>query len=662
MTKRIIAILLSVIFVFSALAVGTFAADDEHKTYDPDFKDTITADDQAKYPDYELEIANPEERIDMVFLTGKRDMWDYPEQTATKSVLEYNLQFWKDEIINEYHALEADEDATAEEWGALYRKMKTPKNNDWTDESNYYDYWYEYRDEGKAVCDVNLVPSKTTDLAPGEEFTVDVYLTTNFYVGVIYTTFFYNNDVVDIMSCTEKFIGTADQDKEQPAELQMMHPMGERWGQNRTYLFEIPHYGDYTYGDSTHRGDMRDVEWPASLTSQEGYKDKYEAYSICFNIDDVTKTCPAIKFDNEILVSLKFKVKDDAAPGSTGTIFVPTDSNWTMNKLDLYDYYPSEYGYDIIPCWEFFRVDPDTETADTYASGYDTQYDQSITCTPGVITVAGSQEPDPDPADYDAFDAEYALFNSADSVLYTKASWAAYASAYTAVSSLSRELTSEEQATVDAATLQLSTARAALVLNKLVSANTIGNVTVGENANVKVVANGSPKTIRLVADGSTLTFERADATITQDGDNEIWNISVPVAAESTDYDVFAKYGVEFGNDSVALNITATQGLDLSIHSVSIPDKIGSKIYAGRHDVIVRTSLDVYKVQFVDWNGNTVTYDKRSNPVVDGDELVWTLNFNFCSLGNYEYSFRTRAENSTFAYTGEKITGRVMYYA
>lgn len=657
MTKRIIAILLSVIFVFSALAVGTFAADDEHKTYDPDFKDTITADDQAKYPDYELEIANPEERIDMVFLTGKRDMWDYPEQTATKSVLEYNLQFWKDEIIDEYHALEANEDATAEEWGALYRKMKTPKNNDWTAESNYYDYWYEYRDESKAVCDVKLVPSKTTDLAPGEEFTVDVYLTTNFYVGVIYSTFFYNNDVVDIMSCTEKFIGTADQDKEQPAELQMMHPMGERWGQNRTYLFEIPHYGDYTYGDSTHRGDMRDVEWPASLTSQEGYKDKYEAYSICFNIDDVTKTCPAIKFDNEILVSLKFKVKDDAAPGSTGTIFVPTDSNWTMNKLDLYDYYPSEYGYDIIPCWEFFRVDPDTETADTYASGYDTQYDQSITCTPGVITVGGTQG-----ADYTAFDAEYALFNSADSVLYTKASWSAYASAYTAVSSLSRVLTSDEQSTVDAATAQLSAARAALVLNKPVSANTVGAVNVGSNADVKVVANGSPKTIRLVdEDSNSLTFDRADATITAEGDNEAWIISVPVTANELNYNVYAKYGDAFGNDSVALSIAATQGLDLSIHSISIPDAIGSKIYYGRHDVIVRTSTDVHKVQFIDAEGNTVTYDKvNATPVVDGDEYVWTLNFNFCKLGNYAYSFRTRAINSTFALTGSGISGKVVF--
>lgn len=654
MTKRIIAILLSVIFVFSALAVGSFAADDEYKTYDPDFKDVITAEDQEKYYPEELAIANPEKRIDMVFLTGKMGGYDYPSKPAAKSVLEYNLGFWDDEIITEYNALSADENATAEEWGALYRKMNTPKDNN----SDYAGFWYEYRDESKAKCDIRFVPSKTTDLAPGEEFTVDVYLTTTFYVGTIQSTFFYNNDVIDIMSCTEGNLAS-DETKyaAQSAELQKMHPMGERWAQNRSYLLEIPHYGDNTYGDYSEidREDRRELEWPASLTSEEGYKDKYEAYNIIFNVDNVSKPCPAIRFNNEILVSLKFKVKEDAAPGSTGTIFVPSDSVYSMNNLELYEEHP-----EIRPCWQFFRVDPDSETADFYAPGYDCQYDQKIVCTPGKITVAGSAQPKP--ADYTAFDAEYGLFNSADSVLYTADSWANYARAYTTASSLSRTLTEDEQDTVDAATSSLSAARAALVLNKLVSANTIGSVSVGENAKVKIVANGSPKTIRLVGeDENALSFDRADAEITVDGNNEIWNINVPVTAEQATFNVFAKYGDAFGNDSVSLTITATQGLDLTIHSVSVPDKIGSKVYFGRHDVIVRTSLDVYKVQFVDLSGNTVTYDKvRSKPVVEGDELVWTLNFNFCALGNFVYSFRTRAINSTFAYTGESISGRVMY--
>lgn len=658
MTKKIIALLLSVIFVFSALAVGTFAADDaEYKTYDADFKDTITSEDRAKYPSYELAYTNPEERIDMVFLTGKTYGSNYPSKTACKSTLEYNLYFWKDEIINEYHALDADENATAEQWGALYRKMKTPKNNDWTDESAYYDFWYEYRDESKATCDVKFVPSKTNP-KPGEEFDVAVYLTTNFYLPYMTVTFFYNNDVVDLVSCTEKYKGTAQEAESMPDSDKAMHPLGEVWGVNRKYDIETAHYGDYTYCCADkNRGDMRDVEWPESLTSIDGYKDKYEAYSFGFSFDKAITT-PAVKFDNTLLMTLKCKVQDDAKAGDVGTFFVPTDSIYTMNKLDLYTSYPEEHDdVQILPCWQLFRVDPDSDSRFCYMVSEDAEYDQTLTCQPGSITVGGTQG-----ADYTAFDAEYALFNSDDSVLYTSASWAAYASAYTSVSSLSRDLTADEQSTVDAATLQLSTAREALVLNKLVSANTVGAVNVGSNASVKVVANGSPKTIRLVDDNSNaLTFDRADATITAEGDNEAWIISVPVTANEQNYNVYAKYGIAFGNDSVPLSIAATQGLDLSVHSVSIPDAYGSKIYQGRHNVIVRTSTDVHKVQFIDAAGNTVTYDKvNATPVVDGDEYVWTLNFNFCKLGNYEYGFRTRAVNSTFALTGTSISGKVVY--
>lgn len=661
MTKKIMALLLSVICVFSTLVVGSFAADEEYKTYDPNFKDVITNEDRSKYPAEELAIANPEKRIDITFLTGKEYGSVYAEEPACKSTLEYNLYFWdKEQIIDVYHALEQDENATAEQWGALYRKMKTPKNNDWTEESAYVDFCYEYRRENKATCDVKLVPSKTV-LDPGEEFTVTVYLTTNFYTGTMYSTFFYNNDVVDIMSCTENYIGTDMENQPQPDSLKNMHELGAEWGNNRHCYVEIPHYGDYTYGGYVSSlGDMRELEWPDSLKKVPGYKNKYEAYNIIFSIKDYAKSAPAMKFNNQVLITLKFKVKDDAKPGATASIFAPSDSVYTTSKLDIYD--AGHNGAIIKPCWQFFRVDPNTETRLQCWTTYDAQYDQTLTCTPANITVAGGVQG----ADYTAFDAEYALFNSDNSVLYSTVSWANYAAAYTEASSLSRTLTSDDQDTVDAATKKLADARKALVLNKLVSANVIGNVTVGEDATIKVVANGSPKTLRLVSESgsSSISVDRADATITTEGGNESWSFKIPVAAEQTKYNVFAMYGDAFGNDSVVLDVVATTGLDLSIHSISVEDLYGSnqngKIYCGRHDIVVRTSLDVHKIQFVDISGNTVTYDKRSNPVVEGDELVWTVSFNFSKLGNFVYSLRTRAENTTFAFTGDSISGRVMY--
>ena len=117
MAKKIISIVLSVIFAFSAFAICSFAGD------------TITAEDRELYPEEELAIADPKDRIDRTLLSGKKFGYIIQDTAASKDVIEDNLYYWKDEIINEYHALEAKGDAATDaEWGALYRKMKTPHN------------------------------------------------------------------------------------------------------------------------------------------------------------------------------------------------------------------------------------------------------------------------------------------------------------------------------------------------------------------------------------------------------------------------------------------------------------------------------------------------------------------------------------------------------
>ena len=85
-----------------------------------------------------------------------------------------------------------------------------------------------------------------------------------------------------------------------------------------------------------------------------------------------------------------------------------------------------------------------------------------------------------------------------------------------------------------------------------------------------------------------------------------------------------------------------------------------KIYAGVHDVTIRTSKDVFKLQLIDPDGNTRTYDQVTwTPVEDGDELVWTIKVNFY-IGKFNLGLRTRAANTTFALTGDYITGRGMF--
>ena len=79
-----------------------------------------------------------------------------------------------------------------------------------------------------------------------------------------------------------------------------------------------------------------------------------------------------------------------------------------------------------------------------------------------------------------------------------------------------------------------------------------------------------------------------------------------------------------------------------------------------HDVIIRTSKDVLKIQFIDPDGNTRTFSKYSTPPTeDGDELVWKIPLKF-NLGKMNLGIRTRAMRTTFARTGDYVTGRVLF--
>ncbi|HAY73658.1 MAG TPA: hypothetical protein DCY31_07425 [Ruminococcaceae bacterium] len=651
MAKKLISIVLSVILVFSTFVIGSFAGD------------TITDDDRAYYPEEELAITDPKERIDIVFLSGKfGGGGELVTEAADKETLEYNLKYWDDEIINEYHALEAKGTAaTDEEWGALYRKMKTPRDND----DEWKDFFYEYRREDKANANVRLVPSKT-DLKPGEEFTVDVYLTTDFYFSIsqLKTTFFYNNTLVDMIGCDEKNKGTDDAHKGQDPSEMKQHPIGPYFSDYATYD-EMPHVGDYTYGSYVESyGDMRELEWPESILAIDNWQNTMEAYLFMFDSRDDVKIVPALKPQDELLLTLKMKVKDDAKVGSTTQILAPGDAMYSSAKELFYEEMEAQ-DKPITPYWQFVRVNPKENSDDLYMADYLTQYDQTITSTPATINIVGD---DVQKADYTALDAAIAGFDASVSGLYTAATWNAYASAVTAGTNVSRDLLIADQAIVDAATKAITDAKAALALNKLVSADVIGTPTIGSAANVQVVANGSPAAIRLVnTDGNALTFNRDDATITANGDNEVWNIKVSVSSATTNYNVFGKWGEEFSDAGLALTINATEGLDLSVHSIVVPDMYPTgtytdgRIYAGIHTVIVKTSTDVHKLQFVDPYGNTRTFDKATwTPVVEGDELVWTIQFNFAQ-GVFNFAARTRAVNTTFALTGDYITGRALYY-
>ena len=270
-------------------------------------------------------------------------------------------------------------------------------------------------------------------------------------------------------------------------------------------------------------------------------------------------------------------------------------------------------------------------------------------------------------ADYTALDKVLNEFDSSKSELYTAESWSDYSTAVAVGASIDRGLVKSKQNIIDAAVKEIINARNNLVRKNAVSARVIGTPTLGANAVVEITVNGSPEAIRFIdGEKNAVTFDRSSALTVKDGDNEIWRIKLAVTSEKAAYSIFVKYNEDYIDSGVTLIVTASSGPDLGIHSVSIPDMYPSgtytdgRIYAGVHDVIIRTSKDVLKIQFIDSDGNTRTFSKYSTPPTeDGDELVWTIPLKF-NLGKMNLGIRTRAVHTTFALTGEYVTGRVLF--
>ena len=92
---------------------------------------------------------------------------------------------------------------------------------------------------------------------------------------------------------------------------------------------------------------------------------------------------------------------------------------------------------------------------------------------------------------------------------------------------------------------------------------------------------------------------------------------------------------------------------------------GGVITAGKHDIIIKTSTDVVKIQFYAKDGSTYTYTSWSGagkvPYQDIDgERVWTINHSFGPYGTRSLVIRTRSAETLFAATESTLDATVVY--
>lgn len=573
MAKKLLCIALSVAMLLGTFAIAVSAGD--CYAYTPE---EAAAEVAEKL--WEVEYDASEDYKDLInrkWLTGvqRQNYPNIPATAASEEVIEQNLYFWADEIVEAYNSA-----TTNEEYWALYNKMLTPIIVEYDCESCgkecdiLYDYGYAYRDESKAVMDLEIV-ADTEYAKAGDTITVSVYATANFR--------------------TPWWIGGIFYDKRylEPVSVAFDTEANPTWKETLVSL---------EYGISTKGEDLRNLYWPDSFYTEENL----EKYGISWvradcNIDlGLGNYVYGWQCNGERVFTATYTVKEDVPEGTELEFFVPAEASDKISNI-LYNEMEGKQA-----TFQFKHVVCDATDNTNYDITTDphSMYDQTVTANTETVIIG--EEPAP------------------------------------------------------------------AVKGEIVDVQSFPTY-IGDTAITTVEVTGAPETLRVETSDGYYTFTRDDVAVAIEATEagEIWTIEVLVNAETVDCTVYADYGDLGVTDGTAFTLTGLVKQDLSIHSIEIPDMYpdaqnGGVILAGKHDVIIKTSTDVVKVQFYDpADGTTYTYTSWSGagkvPYEDVDgERIWTISHAFGPYGTRSLVIRTRSETTFFAATESTLDATVVY--
>lgn len=580
MAKKLLCIVLSVTMLLGVFAISSSA--NQYYDYTPEDAEAEVAE-KGWYLDYDADLDWKDE-IDRRWLTGTTLYDGTAEEAAPQEVLEYNLYFWADEIIEAYNSATSNEDY----WN-LYNKMATPEILYYTYEDGgemvtecdiLYDYAYEYREEEKAEFTLDFEADKEYAM-PGDIITVNVYASTNFLCSNARGGFFYDKSILTPL--TVEYNSESD-----PTWV------GQDYQLEQAVVYDAD--GNITL-------DRRADFWPADMYT-EANLEKYGVTSFYTRPDvglGLGNYNHGRKFDKDLFITATYQVKEDAPVGSKVEFFVPDGCVSSVQDLGA-----AEWGNgEDASIWVIYRVDYVGHTLDTL--------DKMV--------------------DYNAFGDQTIVSNNA-------------------VVTIGEEVVEEPE-----------------VKGEIVNV-TPSDTYIGDTAVVSVDVTGSPDALRVTTPDGYQIFTRDDADITTTENGETWVIEIFVAEEEVACTVYADYGDLGVTDGTDFTLIGLIKKDLSIHSIEIPDMYpdaqnGGVITAGKHDIIIKTSTDVVKIQFYAEDGSTYTYTSWSGagkvPFEDIDgERVWTISHAFGPYGTRSLVIRTRSAETFFAATDSTLDATVVY--
>lgn len=580
---------------------------------------------------------------------------------------ERNAHYYKDATeaqINEARTAgeAALESGDASEINKAYALCQAAYDEAWASEEVEYDEWgdtvavFYNRDESKAHATLYYDTDAGDYLMPGDTFDVTFSIKTDFPLRQFRVAFAYDKTIFQANETPDtagSSISFAD------AIVDVLDTTLHTY--NTAYGYR-PDNGQFI----TNR-QFYPITWSQEKISQYNFIEKEFSRNTKHDADFMFPT------EKTEIFTVSMKVRDDAAIGSTGEIFVCPEMCANMENDYLFDGIPSM----PIKIFRGLSTDPYERVADidnriqpAYAvTDEGTGVGQTITWEGTALkTYTIGEEPVVE-LDYEALEAAVNEAAGYEAAKYTEDSWKVYEDAVAAGAAELEDKALETQDDIDALTKTITDARDALVLapeepSEILNITELTTPVVGKYTTLEVLIDKPVKKVQFIdVNGNTFTYydgysHTLDIKDNEDG-TQTWTVELMSREPEETYDARVKNLDSSWSDKTYTYEATVQTSDNTIFSAEVPDaaETGGRLKYGTHEMVVKTSTDVTKLQVI-YNGTTTTYSPTSSKAtveeVDG-KLVWTLKINFYKVGNnLLYQFATRTSMASWK-TSEDVT-------
>ena len=281
-------------------------------------------------------------------------------------------------------------------------------------------------------------------------------------------------------------------------------------------------------------------------------------------------------------------------------------------------------------------------------------------------------------ADYSALEAAIARKDALNANDWTAETWADVVDAYTAATGIAKDLTIDDQATIDAAAKALNDAIDALeeaprdaVVTKVTPKQEYFKVGDTVEFDFLCSVTGVTKLQIVYSSGTTSTYTRTHSSVTKITDNgdgtETWTIAVKIIADTTPAKAKAKLGKVWEKEGYPFVFQTKQNPatleDKEIKSAEVINANGDVVteFKAKETVTIRivAGPDTLRIRFVSEGGSTSTYTRTSAYQNADGNWVWEIKTSKTTLKTYKFDLHTAGKNNKLSDEGTDLVYTVV---